>query len=157
MERMMDTTAVELSNLLPTAIQAREKLALAEAEKAAAALRQKERADAEKKALIEALSKPTGISEEEAFKRAAAFISRAIGDGLTEVEVLRFPCALCSDDGRAINNQEPGWETTLTGLPKEMYDFWHKHLRSRGYKAKAEVVTFPNGIPGDIGMTVSWL
>jgi hypothetical protein len=154
---MMDTTAAELSNLLPTAIQARERLALAEAEKAAEAVRLKEKADAEKKALIEALSKPSGISEEEAFKRAAAFINRAIGNGLTEVEVLRFPGALCTDGGRAINNREPGWETTLTGLPKEMYDFWHKHLRLQGYKARAQVVNFPNGIPGDIGMTVSWV
>lgn len=79
-------------------------------------MRQKEKADAEKKALIEALSKPAGISEEDAFNRAAAFISRAIGDGLTEVGVLRFPRALCTDDGRPINNQEPGWETTLTAL-----------------------------------------
>ena len=153
----MDTTAAEPSNRLPTATQAREKLALAEAEKAKEALRQEERADAEKKALIEELSKPSGVSEEEAFKRAAAFINRAIDNGLTEVEVLRFPCALCTDDGRAINNREPGWETTLTGLPKEMYDFWHKHLRPQGYKAKAQVLTFPNGIPGEIGMTVSWL
>ena len=56
----MDTTAAELSNLLPTATQAREKLALAEAKKAAEALHQKERADAEKEALIEELSKPSG-------------------------------------------------------------------------------------------------
>jgi hypothetical protein len=153
----MDTTAAESSNRLPTATQAREKLALAEAEKATEALRQKERAEAEKKALIEGLSKPSGVSEEEAFKRAAAFINRAIDNGLTEVEVLRFPCALCTDDGRAINNREPGWETTLTGLPKEMYDFWHKHLKPQGYKAKAQVLTFPNGIPGEIGMTVSWV
>ena len=153
----MDTTAAKLSNLLPTALQARERLALAEAEKAAEALRQKDKADAEKKALIDELSKPSGISEEEAFRRAAALISGAIGNGLTEVEVLRFPCDLCTDGGRAINNREPGWETTLTGLPKEMYDFWHKHLLPQGYKAKAQVMNFPNGIPGDIGMTVSWV
>jgi len=152
----MSTTAAELSNLLPTATQAMEKLALAEAEKAREALRRKEKADAEKKALIDQLSKPSGVSEEEAFKRAAAIINRAIGDGLTEVEVLRFPNSLCTDHGRAINNREPGWEATLTGLPKEMYDFWHKHLRQRGYKVKAQVVDFPNGIPGDIGVSLSW-
>ena len=111
---------------MPTAKQAMEKLALAEAEKAREALRLKEQADAEKKALIDMLAKPSGISEEEALKRAAAIIERAIKNGLTEVEVLRFPIALCTDYGRAINNLEPGWENTLTGVPKEMYQFWYK-------------------------------
>ena len=85
-----------MSDLLPTAMQAREKFALAEAEKASEALRRREKADAEKKALIDHLSKPSGVSEEEAFKRAAAIINRAIGEGLTEVEVLRFPNGLCN-------------------------------------------------------------
>jgi hypothetical protein len=67
----MSTTAVELSNPMPTAKQAKEMVALAEAEMASEALRQKEKADAEKKALIDKLSKPSGISEQEALKRAA--------------------------------------------------------------------------------------
>ena len=95
-------------------------------EKASEALRQKQKADAEKKALIDKLLKPSGISEEDALNRASAIIERAIKNGLTEVEVLRFPNALCTDHGRAINNNlEPGWEDTLTGLPKEMYRFWN--------------------------------
>jgi hypothetical protein len=38
--------------------------------------------------------------------------------------VLRFPNHICTDGGRAINQVEEGWETTLTGLPKEIYDYW---------------------------------
>ena len=38
-------------------------------------------------------------------------------NGLTEVEIARFPNALFTDKGRAINQQEAGWEATLTGLP----------------------------------------
>jgi hypothetical protein len=150
------STAAGLSNLLPTAKQAMEKLALAEAEKAKDALRQKEKAEAEKKALVEKLSKPSGISEDEAVKRAAAIIERAIKNGLTEVEVFRFPNALCTDHGRAINNLEPGWESTLTGVPKEMYRFWDEHLRPLGYKARFQVVDFSDGVPGDIGITLKW-
>jgi hypothetical protein len=151
------STASGLSNLLPSAKQAMEKLVLAEAEKAREALRQKEKADADKKALIDQLSKPSGISEEEACKRAAAIINRAVNNGLTEVEVLRFPNALCTDHGRAINNNlEPGWENTLTGLPKEMYRFWDEHLRPLGYKARFQVVDFSGGVPGDIGITLKW-
>jgi hypothetical protein len=68
-----------------------EMLALAEAENASEALRQKKKADAEKKALIDKLSKPSGISEQEALKRAAEIVQRAVKNGLTEVEVFRFP------------------------------------------------------------------
>ena len=82
-----------------------ERLALAEAKKASEALRQKEKADAQKKALLDQLSKPSGISEQEAFKRAATIIERAVNNGLTEVEVFRFPNTLCTDGGRAINNE----------------------------------------------------
>jgi hypothetical protein len=154
MEKAMSASAVDL---LPTARQAMERLALAEAEKASEALRQKERAEAEKKALVDRLSRPSGISDEEALKRAAAIIDRAVRNGLTEVEVLRFPNALCTDHGRAINNNlEPGWEDTLTGLPKEMYQFWDRHLRALGYRIRAEIVDFSSGVPGDIGFTLKW-
>jgi hypothetical protein len=153
----MSTTAAELSKPLPTAKQAREMLAQAEAEKASEALRRQEKADAEKKALIDKLSKPSGISEQEALKRASEIIQRAIKNGLTEVEVFRFPNVLCTDHGRAINNDmEPGWENTLTGLAKEMYGFWDRHLRPLGYKIRVQVVDFSGGVPGDIGFTLKW-
>lgn len=113
-------------------------------------------AQAEKKALIDELSKPSGISEEEAIRRAMAIIERGMKNRKTESEVFRFPSQLCTDKGRAINQQEPGWEETLTGEPKEMYQFWHEHLRPRGYKLKVQIADFPDGLPGDIGMTLSW-
>jgi len=40
--------------------------------------------------------------------------------------VVRFPNELCTDRGRAINQRESGWQKTLTGYPKELYDFWEK-------------------------------
>jgi hypothetical protein len=89
-------------------------------------------------------------------KRAAAIIKRAVDNGLTEVLVGRFPNRLCTDHGRAINQQEPGWEETLTGLPKELFLFWQKHLQPRGYKLKCEIIDFPDGMPGDVGMTLIW-
>ena len=89
-------------------------------------------------------------------KRAAAIIQRAANNGLTEVFVFRFPNQLCTDRGRAINQQEAGWESTLTGLPKELYEFWQKHLKPRGYKLRFQIVDFPGGVPGDVGVTLSW-
>jgi hypothetical protein len=153
----VDTMSDKLSALLPTAQQVMQKLALSEAEKAAAQSRKNAKADAEKKALLDRLTKPSGVSDEEALKRVAVIIQRALKNGLTEVEVTRFPNALCTDRGRAINNDlEPGWEETLTGLPKEMYEFWKRQLRPRGYKVRYQVVDFSGGMPGDIGITLKW-
>ena len=142
--------------LLPPAKDLLGKIALAEAEEAEKQARAHAEADAEKKALIDHLSKPSGISEEEAIQRGMRIIERAVKNRLTEVEVFRFPNQLCTDKGRAINQQEPGWEKTLTGHPKEIYDLWQKYLRPRGYKLKSQVVDFAGGMPGDIAMSLSW-
>lgn len=143
-------------SVLPTAADLMKTIALAEAEKAKDAMRARAAEEAEKNALLDRFSKPSGVDDEERLKRAAAIINRAVANGLTEIQVVRFPNQLCTDRGRAINNQEPGWETTLTGLPKELYEFWHKHMQPRGYRLKVQVVDFPGGMPGDIGMSLCW-
>ena len=154
--RIMVSSEEKLSKGLLTAQQMMEKLALAEAQKAAEAERRRAAAEAEKKALIDKLSKPPDITEEERIKRAAAIIERAVANGMTEVQVMRFPNSLCTDHGRAINQGEPGWESTLTDLPKEMYEFWYRQLRPLGYKVHFQIVEFPDGLPGDIGITLKW-
>ncbi len=148
--------ADKLSGVLPSAQQVMEKIALAEAEKASEYVRRQAEAEAEKKVLLEKLTKPSGVSDEEALRRVANIVERAAANGLTEVQVYRFPNMLCTDHGRAINQQEPGWETTLTGLPKEMYRFWDRRLRPLGYKLKVQIVDYPGGMPGDVGITLKW-
>ena len=142
--------------VLPTAKDIMTKIALKEAEKATAAMRERDAADAEKKALLERFSKPSGVSDEERMKRAAAIINRAANNGLTEVFVFQFPNELCTDHGRAINQSEPGWEKTLTGLPKELFEFFDKYLKPRGYRVAYQIVDFPGGMPGDVGVTLKW-
>jgi hypothetical protein len=146
-ERVMST----MLDHLPTAKDLLKQIAQAEADKASKAEREHEAAEAEKKALIERLKKPTGPSEEEVVQRGAAIIRRAVESGLTEVQVYRFPNELCTDGGRAINQSEPGWEDTLTGAAKELHAFWHKHLRSRGYKIRYQIIDWPNGLPETSG------
>ena len=146
----------KLSKVLPSAKEMMEKLALAEAEKAEAASRRQAEAEAEKKLLLEKITKPSGVSDEEAMQRVAVIIQRAVSNGQTEVQVYRFPHQLCTDHGRAINQQEPGWEKTLTGLPKEMYEFWNRQLRPLGYKLRFQIVDWPDGLPGDVGITLKW-
>ena len=147
---------MSIDDLLPSATDLKKKIALEEAAKADAEMRKRAEAEAEKKALLDQLAKPSGVSEEEGIRRGAAIIQRAAKNGLTEVQVYRFPNQLCTDRGRAINQQEPGWENTLTGVPKEVYQLWHKHFRPRGYKLRVQIVDFPGGMPGDIAMTLCW-
>jgi len=150
------TATERVSTLVPSAKALMEKIALVEAEKASEEMRRREREESEKKALIERITKPSGLSDEQVMKKAAVIIERAAKNGLTEVQVYRFPNSLCTDRGRAINQQEPGWETTLTGIPKEIYEFWDRQLRPLGYRLRVQVVDFSGGVPGDIGLSLKW-
>jgi hypothetical protein len=156
MAEAMKAAASDPLALLPSAKDLKKEIALREAEKATAAMRDHSDGDAEKRELLERFSKPSGVSDEDRLVRAAAIIKRAANNGLMEIEIIRFPNELCTDRGRAINQREKGWEETLTGLPKELYDFWEKHLKSRGYKVGCRIVDFPGGMPGDVGMTLGW-
>ena len=148
--------ATELDDLLPTADDLMKQIAETEAQKASEYMAKRAKVEAEKKALLDQLRKASGVSDEERQKRAAAVIKRAVDNGLTEIQVITFPNALCTDSGRAINQAEPGWENTLTGLPKELFEFWQKYLKPRGYKLRFQIVDWPGGKPGDIGITLAW-
>jgi hypothetical protein len=152
----MVASAEKVSKGLPSAGEMMEKLALSEAAKADEAARKKAIVEGEKKALLDKLTKASGVSDDEALQRVKTIVERAVANGLTEVLVYRFPNQLCTDRGRAINQQEAGWETTLTGLPKEMYEFWKRQLQPLGYKIKVQIVDFPDGMPGDVGITLRW-
>jgi hypothetical protein len=145
-----------IDNLIPSAKDIQKQAALKEAQMAEEAERRQAAAEAEKREFIERLSKPSGLSEEEKVKLAATVIQRAVRNGLTEVQVYRFPNILCTDRGRAINQRESGWEKTLTGIPKEIFQLWADHLKPRGYRIAYQIIDFPGGMPGDIGITLSW-
>jgi hypothetical protein len=145
-----------IDDLLPTAREIQRQAALKEAEKAEQQARAAAAADAEKKALIETLGKPSGLSEREKVKLASSVIQRAVRNSLTEVLLYRFPNILCTDKGRAISQQEAGWEKTLTGIPREIFQLWNDHLKPRGYRISYRIIDFADGTPGDIGITISW-
>jgi hypothetical protein len=147
---------MKIEDLLPTAKETRRQAAVREAEKADEYLRRTAAAEAEKRALIEKLSKPSGLTEEEKVKLASTVIQRAVRNGLSEVQVYRFPNSLCTDRGRAVNQQEAGWEKTLTGIPLEIYQLWSDYLQPRGYQVKYQVIDFPGGVPGDIAIIIAW-
>ncbi len=146
----------KIDELLPTAKEILRQAAIKEAEKADQHVRHMAAAEAEKQALIERLSKPSGLSEDDKVKLASTVIQRAVRNGLSEVQVYRFPNSLCTDRGRAINQQEPGWEKTLTGIPQEIFQLWSDYLKPRGYRIKYQIVDFPGGVAGDVSIVIAW-
>jgi hypothetical protein len=106
--------------------------------------------------LIDTLGKPSGLSEDEKVKLASTVIQRAARNGLTELQVYRFPNSLCIDQGRAIAQHEDGWEKTLTGIAQEIYQLWVDYLQPLGYRIRYQIIYSPSGDPGDISIIVSW-
>lgn len=132
------------------------KIAQAEGEKASAAAKAHAAAEAEKQAFLDRLSKPSGLTDDQVSEKASHIISRAVENGLTSVQVLRFPNHLCTDDGRAIDQGEAGWENTLTGIPKELLSYWERQLKPRGYRIKYHIIDYSGGMRGDVGVVLSW-
>ena len=132
------------------------KIAAAEGAKASAAMKAMQAEEEEKRALMERLTKPSGLSDDEVMEKASIIINRAVENGMMSVQVFRFPHTICSDNGRAINQGEAGWEKTLGGIPKEIFEFWKRQLQSRGYHIRYETIDYPGGMPGDIGIFLSW-
>lgn len=77
--------------------------------------------------------------------------------GAKEYLLLRFPSEVCTDESRAINNPpNPSWPTTLRGEAAALYARWHAHLRPLGFNLSAQVLDFPDGKPGDVGLMLKW-
>ena len=132
------------------------KIAKVEGEKASKAMKAHEAAEAEKQAMLDRLARPSGLSDDEVMEKAAIIVNRAVENGMTSVQVFRFPNHICTDNGRAINQVEDGWENTLTGIPKEIFEFWKRQLKPRGYHIRYEIIDYPGGMPGDVGIFLSW-
>src|ERR1700753_3743374 len=90
-----------------------------------------------------------GGAEKEKIRLSATVIQRAVRNALSEVQIYRFPNSLCTDRGRTINQGEAGWETTLTGIPLEIFQLWSDYLKPRGYRILFQIIDFPGGMPGD--------
>jgi len=125
-----------------------------EMERAREAFEKKRKADDEHHHLRDAF-----MSQEihpEVFERVSRVVRAAAERGEREVVALRFSSEYCTDGGRAINNFEPDWPQSLTGFAKRAYDFWQKELEPKGYKLRAQVMDFPGGMPGDVGIFLRW-
>jgi hypothetical protein len=82
---------------------------------------------------------------------------KAAEHGEKEYLLLRFPSDLCTDDSRAINNPpNPAWPETLRGEAADIYARWDAALRPYGFNLSAQVLDFPDGKPGDVGLFLRW-
>ena len=123
-------------------------------EKAREALEKKRKADGEHDQLRDAF-----MSREihpEVFERVSRVVKGAAERGEREALAIRFSSEYCTDGGRAINSFEPDWPKTLTGFGKRAYEFWQKELEPQGYKLRAQIMDFPGGMPGDVGIFLKW-
>lgn len=127
-----------------------------EAAKAAEELRRMQAQEEQQKAVMAEFQQPPARTPEQLMSQVMRLVSQAADRGQSEVQIYRFPNAMCTDRGRRINNTEPDWPETLEGRPKAGYEFWRDHLRPLGFGLKAEVLEYPGGMPGDIGFFLTW-
>ena len=80
----------------------------------------------------------------------------AAQSGEQELMLLRFPSDLCSDGGRKIDVAEAGWENTLRGEAAEIFHRWRQELKPQGFGFAARVVSYDEGILGDLGLYLTW-
>ena len=76
--------------------------------------------------------------------------------GVNHLQVFTFPSELCTDRGRAINNGDPDWPETLVGYAQRAYEFYKTELQPHGYRLRAEILDYPGGMPGEVGITLTW-
>ena len=113
--------------------------------------------DAQEKQRIEFAEKflQEDVTEEERVM-IRRLVRTAVSNGRFEVMIYSFPCKLTTDGGRAINNNDPNWPATLTGKAKQLYERFKSAVQPQGYKLKAMIVSFPDGMPGDVGFFLNW-
>jgi hypothetical protein len=102
-------------------------------------------------------------------------IRRAFESGETELMFASFPSDFCSDGGRAIINAgappiveltdeekeklkdaDPEWLHTLPRGARPVYEHWKKMMKPAGFGLTVQILNFPDGKPGDVGMFFTW-
>jgi hypothetical protein len=139
-----------------SAADLKRRMAEREAAKAAEEARRMREQEERQKALLEEFHRPPDRTPDQLMQMVMTEVNRAAEEGQTEVQIYRFPNELCTDRGRAINNFDPDWPNTMTARPKLAYEFWRDHLRPLGFGLKAEILDYPGGMPGDVGLFLTW-
>jgi hypothetical protein len=118
-------------------------------------LAQKNKAEAQQRELHDAFMRWEAVRPN-AMELLTSAVRRAAEQGQNEILVMQFPSDFCVDGGRAINNFEANWPSSLQGRAKVAMEYYKEHLQPLGYQAHAKVLSYPGGMPGDIGLYLSW-
>lgn len=92
----------------------------------------------------------------DAMTRVIAMVERAIRNGEKEAQVFQFPSDFMKDSGRSITSQYGDWTQQLTGAASRAYAFFQSELAPRGFMLRPRIVTYKDGIPGDVGLFIAW-
>ena len=92
----------------------------------------------------------------EAKTRINTAIQRAAQQGDRQLLAVKFPASFCNDQGRRINNLDPDWPTSLEGFAKKAYEYYQAELKPLGFKLSAQILDYPGGMPGDVGLYLRW-
>lgn len=130
---------------LRTAAELRAEIAAAEADRARKAAEEREAADSQRRAQIEAMkSEPLSRERIDHIRRIA---DEAIRQGRMEAEIMRFPIELTTDRGRAINSNDPRWPDTLAGHADRAAGRVRAHLADASEGARLHLEGTRLGLP----------
>lgn len=87
---------------------------------------------------------------------SAQAVHRAAAQGERRVRVYSFPADYCRDRGRAINNDEPDWHRSVCGQAADVLAILDAEFCGKGYRIMAQIITWPEMMPGDVGLFLSW-
>jgi CBS domain-containing protein len=147
-----DSAAVEGPPL--TARSFRELVTIAEETVRSDAVAAKQLAALERQSLIKAMR--LEHLDKEVWAKLLNRAQAAAAQGESSFELIRFPCDLCSDGGRKIDVAEIDWPTTLRGEAAEVHARWERELRPAGFRLRAEIVEYLDGIPNNIALSLAW-
>ena len=83
-------------------------------------------------------------------------VRRAAEQGHRQVLIVTFPASYCNDQGRSINNLASDWPASLEGFAKRAYDYYVAELKPLGFKVTAQILDYPGGMPGNVGLYLGW-
>ncbi|MCW2286461.1 hypothetical protein M2323_004256 [Rhodoblastus acidophilus] len=121
-----------------------------------AMLRQRAAAQAQRQREEQASALLNASVSEDEWRLVLDGARRAAQQGREEFALLRFPASLCEDGGRAVNCPDPDWPSTLRGKAADFCRLWRADLKPLGFRLSARVVSFPDGLLGDIELALGW-
>ncbi len=122
-------------------------------EEAERAERRQARREALEKRVKELAARRLG---DEQWRNLLAQARESAAAGMNELMLIRFPSQLCVDGGRAINAPDANWPRTLRGEPADIFARWRQELEPKGFRLAAQIVEFPDGVPGDAALFLMW-